>query len=71
MPRGIALLRAKKGLQAEVARGLGVTRAAVTKWVKVPAERLLDVERITGIPREQLRPDLFVGRTCCKSTEAA
>jgi DNA-binding transcriptional regulator YdaS (Cro superfamily) len=68
MVRGIALLRAQRGLQAVVARELGLTRAAVTKWQKVPAERLLEVERITGIPREQLRPDLYAGRRC---TEAA
>jgi DNA-binding transcriptional regulator YdaS (Cro superfamily) len=71
MARGIALLRAQYGLQAEVAKGLGVTRAAVTKWRRVPADRLIEVERITGIPREELRPDLFVGRACTKSPEAA
>jgi DNA-binding transcriptional regulator YdaS (Cro superfamily) len=68
MARGIALLRARWGLQAVVARELGLTRSAVTKWQRVPAERLLEVERITGIPREQLRPDLYAGRRC---TEAA
>lgn len=42
-----------------VARELGINRSAVAQWKKVPAERVLDVERITGIPRHQLRPDVF------------
>jgi DNA-binding transcriptional regulator YdaS (Cro superfamily) len=26
---------------------------------RIPAERVIEVERITGIPREQIRPDIF------------
>jgi DNA-binding transcriptional regulator YdaS (Cro superfamily) len=55
----MALIRAQKGLLAEVARALGLTRAAVVKWTDVPAERVIEIERITGIPREALRPDLY------------
>ncbi len=46
---------------AEVGRQLGVTRVAVWNWfhIQVPVSRLLDLERITGIPREKLRPDLY------------
>ncbi len=51
-------IRARRGLRAQIAREIGLTRAAVIKWDKVPAERLPDVERITGIPRHQLRPDI-------------
>jgi DNA-binding transcriptional regulator YdaS (Cro superfamily) len=25
----------------------------------LPAERVLDIERVTGIPRHELRPDLY------------
>jgi len=55
------LLISERGLSAHVAREAGVKRAAVSKWSKrgIPAERVLDVERITGIPREQLRPDIY------------
>lgn len=35
------------------------TLAAISAWVKVPAELVVEVERITGLPREQLRPDLY------------
>lgn len=38
---------------------LGLSRAAVSGWKQIPPERVLDVERITGIPREKLRPDLY------------
>ena len=39
---------------------LGLSRAAVSQWKRVPIERVADVERVTGIPREALRPDIFV-----------
>lgn len=56
---GMALIRAKRGGLAAVARGLRISGPAVVKWKKVPAERVVDIERITGIPRQQLRPDLY------------
>jgi DNA-binding transcriptional regulator YdaS (Cro superfamily) len=57
---GMALIRAQRGMLAKIAHDIGQTRAAVAKWKKVPAERVVEVERITGIPRQKLRPDLFV-----------
>lgn len=56
---GMERLRAERGMMARVARGLGVRSSAVAVWARVPAERVVEVERITGIPREQLRPDLY------------
>lgn len=56
---GMSTIRAQRGLLAKVASELGLTRAAVVKWPRVPAERVPDVERITGIPRHELRPDLW------------
>ncbi|MGE4044484.1 MAG: YdaS family helix-turn-helix protein [Acetobacteraceae bacterium] len=55
---GMDLIRGRRGLLAKVARECGVTRAAVVKWKKVPAERLPTVESATGIPRHLLRPDI-------------
>ena len=52
------LLRQQRGLMAKVAQELGVTRAAVATWQRIPADRLGDVARITGIPAAELRPDL-------------
>lgn len=56
---GMDKIRAQRGLMAKIARELGVTRAAVNKWTAIPAERVVEVERITGIPREELLPDLY------------
>jgi DNA-binding transcriptional regulator YdaS (Cro superfamily) len=56
---GMKLIRSHPGMMAAIARGLGVTRPAVIKWQQVPAERVIAVERITGLPREKLRPDLY------------
>jgi DNA-binding transcriptional regulator YdaS (Cro superfamily) len=38
---------------------LGLTRQAVYQWDKVPANHVLRVEEVTGIPRHKLRPDLY------------
>nr|WP_234902726.1 YdaS family helix-turn-helix protein [Agrobacterium vitis] len=46
---------------ARLAREIGITRGAVAQWEKVPAERIGDVSRVTGIPMQALRPDLFAG----------
>ncbi|RYG99448.1 MAG: CI repressor [Alphaproteobacteria bacterium] len=44
---------------ASLARHLGVTRGAVAQWERVPAERLGEVSRITGLNATVIRPDLF------------
>ena len=45
----------------DLAKALGIDKATATRWAQksVPAERVRDVERVTGIPRQNLRPDLF------------
>ena len=42
-----------------LARALGISQPAVSSWCKIPAERVLSVETITGIARTALRPDLY------------
>ena len=42
-----------------IAKGLSLTTQAVYAWPRVPAEKIVRVEEITGIPREELRPDLY------------
>ena len=52
--------RKAAGGNVGIARALGgITPQAISQWRRVPAERVLDVERITGIPRSNLRPDLY------------
>jgi DNA-binding transcriptional regulator YdaS (Cro superfamily) len=38
---------------------LGISRQAIEHWHRVPAERVVEVERATGIDRTVLRPDLY------------
>jgi DNA-binding transcriptional regulator YdaS (Cro superfamily) len=47
------------GGRKALARLLGISKQAVQKWTRVPADRIIDVERVTGVPREKLRPDLY------------
>lgn len=44
---------------AALAAQLNITRQAVYQWKVVPPQHVLDVERITGVSRHLLRPDLF------------
>lgn len=48
-----------RGERSKIASLLGITPGAVSQWRRVPAERVLDVERITGISRHDLRPDIY------------
>jgi len=59
--QGMDLIRSRRGLMAELSRGLGISTAAIAKWSRVPEDRLVAVERISGIGRDKLRPDLFKG----------
>lgn len=47
------------GSVAKFAEKIGVSRQVVYLWDKIPAERVVEVEKATGIPREFLRPDLY------------
>lgn len=48
------------GGMANLAAALGLTRQAVYYWrIGIPVRRVVDVERVTGIPRRELRPDVF------------
>jgi len=47
------------GSAKALADRLGVTAQAISQWNKVPALRVLDVERATGVSRHELRPDLY------------
>jgi DNA-binding transcriptional regulator YdaS (Cro superfamily) len=52
------------GGQSSLAAKLGIRQSHVWHWLRkskrgLPAEYVLSVERITGVPRHQLRPDLY------------
>ena len=42
-----------------LARSLGVAKPTVSLWRRIPAERVLSVEALTGLSRTVLRPDLY------------
>jgi DNA-binding transcriptional regulator YdaS (Cro superfamily) len=53
-------LKAERGRLSALAKAIGVTPGAINQWEgKVPAERMGDVSRATGISVHDLRPDIF------------
>ena len=44
---------------AGLAKPLGITEQAVSQWDEVPPLRVLAVERVSGVPRHELRPDIY------------
>jgi DNA-binding transcriptional regulator YdaS (Cro superfamily) len=55
----LAHFNKRRGFRAQLARDLGISRAALHRWRQVPARHVLVVEQLTGISRHQLRPDIF------------
>src|SRR6266852_5204148 len=51
-------IRAVGGVGA-LARRIGISQPSVSNWSKIPAERVLSVESVTGLDRSVLRPDLY------------
>jgi DNA-binding transcriptional regulator YdaS (Cro superfamily) len=56
------LKRVLHGHTGRIAKALGLNRGCCHHWMKagrIPAERVLVVEEITGVPRYELRPDIY------------
>lgn len=54
------LAKQKAGGSTALAKALGgITPQAVSQWRRIPAERTIEVEKITGLSRHDLRPDIF------------
>lgn len=52
-------IRRAGGIRA-MARALGdISPQSVSTWSVAPAARVLDIERVTGVSRYKLRPDVF------------
>jgi len=47
------------GSISALARKLNIKRQAVAQWNAIPLERVVDVEKATGVSRRELRPDLW------------
>ncbi len=51
----------RSGGITRLAKCLNIRHQTIYSWKKIPSERVVDVERVTGIPRQKLRPDLYAG----------
>ena len=49
----------ERGRQSLLADLLRITPGAISQWHQVPIGRVLQIAEITGIPRWELRPDIF------------
>lgn len=49
----------KVGGLSKLANELGIKHQAFYSWRRVPAARVLDLERITGVSRHAMRPDVY------------
>jgi DNA-binding transcriptional regulator YdaS (Cro superfamily) len=56
---GLRRAIAKLGSANALATALGMSAAALSEWHRIPSHRILQVEAVTGIRREELRPDLY------------
>lgn len=54
-------LKAERGRLSKLAAALNITPGAINQWKVVPADKLVAISRETGIPRQELRPDLYEG----------
>ena len=61
MEKLTAWIKAERGRLAELAGACNITHAAILQWKRVPSDHLVAVEKATGIPRKELRPDLYEG----------
>lgn len=61
----LAQIIAGAGGAAAVARKLGIKYQSVQDWIargQVPAQRVIEIEKLTGVSRHRLRPDVFGAR---------
>lgn len=56
---GLSLVLKAAGSNTKLATDLGITQSAVSQWPRVPVARVLEIERLYGIPRHKLRPDIY------------
>jgi DNA-binding transcriptional regulator YdaS (Cro superfamily) len=57
---GLQLAIEAAGTRYRLSLLLGIRPASVLKWWRVPSDRIIQVEEVTGVPRERLRPDLYL-----------
>lgn len=61
-PTAIELACIAVGGETNLAKAVQISPQAVWQWVKkrrVPADRVIEVERVSGVSRHKLRPDIY------------
>lgn len=59
MEKFTAYLKAERGRLSKLAAALKINPSAISQWTEIPLNRVVAVEKFTGIPRSDLRPDFF------------
>jgi DNA-binding transcriptional regulator YdaS (Cro superfamily) len=55
----INVVASKLGGIVKMSEALGLSRGAASQWREIPIDHVARIEKLTGIPREVLRPDIF------------
>lgn len=55
----IGVAAKKLGGIVALSEALGLSRGAASQWREIPIDHVARLEKLTGIPREVLRPDVF------------
>src|SRR3974390_2924946 len=63
-------IRAAGGVGA-LAQKIGLSQPSVSNWSRIPADRIVAVEAVTGIARAALRPDLYGAAAAVDEVDAA
>ncbi len=61
LDQGIKLAVKAAGGHRKLGRLLNISHQGIGQWDRIPAERLIEIEILTGVNRELLRPDIFRG----------
>jgi DNA-binding transcriptional regulator YdaS (Cro superfamily) len=56
---GLAAAVKTAGGVRSLGRALNIAHSSILTWKQIPARHILQIEKLTGIPRERLRPDLY------------
>jgi TorA maturation chaperone TorD/DNA-binding transcriptional regulator YdaS (Cro superfamily) len=59
--QGLQLAISAAGGVASLAKRLGIAQPSVSNWTRVPSDRVITIESLTGVSRDLLRPDLYCG----------
>jgi len=57
--RTVAVAVSHLGSAAELAKRLGISRQALNQWETIPVRHCRALEALTGIPKHEMRPDIF------------